>query len=113
MTEALSPNSSIVNAAIDQDSRPQTKDELMSKIRETSFDELIEKFHQINQDMINQLKKLAESRQNDQTPYSVPDIKTSAAFKEILQKNNLSEQEGLNLLKKAEEKLQELKAIKA
>lgn len=110
MTDAVSPSSSAVNATIDRDNRPQTKDDVMDKIRETSFEELIEQHNQIKEGLFNQLKTLAESRQDGQPQYTVPDIKTSAAYREILKKYNLSEQEGIDLLEKAKEKIQELKA---
>lgn len=112
MTDAISPSSSAFNANIDRDNRPMTKDEKINLANLPSFDKLTEDYNRIKEELINQLKELAQSRQNNQPQYSVPDIKTSAAFQEILKKHNLSEQEGLNLLKKAEEKIQELKLIK-
>lgn len=113
MTEAISSNSSSINAASDQDSRPITKDESMGKVRFPEFKDLIEQYNQIKEDLINQLKVLAESRQNDQPQLTAPDLKTSAAFQEILKTHNLSENEGLDLLTKAEANIQQQKYIKA
>ncbi len=113
MTEAISSNSSSINAASDLDSRPMMKDELMSKVDLPSFKDLIEQYNQIKEELVNQLKALAESRQNDQPQLTAADLKTSAAFQEILKEHNLSEKEGLDLLKKAEKKFEQQKYIKA
>ena len=112
MTDAISPSSSTCNANIDQDNHPMTKDGRINLGNVPSFHKLIEDYNRIKEELMNQLKELAQSCQDNPSQYSVPDIKTSVAFREILKNHNLSEQEGLNLLKKVEEKLQELKLIK-
>jgi hypothetical protein len=112
MTNAISPNSSTLNTAIDQNNRPMTKD-VMNKVQfQSEFKDLIEQYNQIKEEFVNLVKELAESHQNHQPQLTVPDLKSSTAFQEILKKHNLSEKEGLDLLKKVEEKIQQQKDIK-
>ena len=113
MTEAISSNSSSINAASDLDSHLMKKDESMSKVRFPEFKDLIEQYNQIKEELATQLKVLAESRQNYQPQLTAPDLKSSAAFQEFLKEHNLSEKEGLDLLKKAEKKFEQQKYIKA
>jgi len=49
-----------------------------------SFAVLIEDYHRINEELINQLKTLAESRQNNPPWYSVLDITTSRIYRRVL-----------------------------
>ncbi|HEX2580215.1 MAG TPA: hypothetical protein VHK67_07435 [Rhabdochlamydiaceae bacterium] len=110
MIESLSSSSGTSNVTFDQDLHSKYES---FKANPPSFAELIADYNLIHEEINNQIKKLVESRLDNPPQLNVPDIKTSEAFREILKKHNLSEHEWLDLLKKAEEKLQELKHIKA
>jgi polyhydroxyalkanoate synthesis regulator phasin len=107
MSEPVSLISNTAPAMIDQDKRPEEQKKFLDKVEKMSFIQHIQAFEQVQQRLIESLP-----RQLDQAQPSVSDIKTSDVFQEFVKKNNLTEEQGRDLLEKVIKELQELKNIK-
>jgi|GEM_PF-1768006 len=77
-----SPTSRTANTTTAQDIPLSNKSMDIANL--PSFAVLIEDYHRINEELINQLKTLAESRQNNPPWYSVLDITTSRIYRRVL-----------------------------
>jgi hypothetical protein len=115
MSDPVSASPRAVHATTAAEIRPGAAAERVNAMRKfcyENFIEPIEQYQQIQQQLLDQVKATAQRPQPNPSQLTVPDIKTTALFQEFLKTQNLSEEEGIEQLKKVIEETQALQNVK-